>query len=64
MLILYDAFSTLADAVGHSLANPTCIQVFMPPLTVRWAKLKDNDPNLIPLLKGEASLYLILFPLF
>ena len=53
MLILYDAVGTLADAVGRSLANPTYVEILMPPLTARWAKLKDDDPNLIPLLEAS-----------
>ena len=64
MLILYDAFSTLADAVGHSLANPTCIQVFMPPLTVHWAKLKDDDPNLIRYWRARQVCILFYFRFF
>jgi len=51
MLILYDAVGTLADAVGRELSNPTYVEILMPPLTNRWAKLKDDDPDLIPLLE-------------
>ncbi len=51
MLILYDAVGTLADAVGRALANPTYVEILMPPLTNRWAKLKDDDEDLIPLLE-------------
>lgn len=55
MLILYDAVGTLADAVGRALSHPTYVEILMPPLTARWAKLKDDDPNLIPLLECLAS---------
>ena len=62
MLILYDAVGILADAVGRSLANPTYVEIHMPPLTARWTKLKDDDPTLIPLL--EVSFQIILFAVF
>ncbi|KAJ4483780.1 armadillo-type protein [Lentinula aciculospora] len=55
MLILYDAVGTLADAVGRELSNPTYVEILMPPLTNRWAKLKDDDVDLIPLLECLAS---------
>ncbi|KAE9408726.1 ARM repeat-containing protein [Gymnopus androsaceus JB14] len=55
MLILYDAVGTLADAVGRELSNPTYVEILMPPLTNRWAKLKDDDLDLIPLLECLAS---------
>jgi len=51
MLILYDAIGTLADAVGRALQNPQYVEIIMPPLTVKWSKLKDDDENLIPLLE-------------
>jgi transportin-1 len=51
MLILYDAVGTLADAVGRELSNPKYVDILMPPLTARWAKLADDDHNLIPLLE-------------
>lgn len=51
MLILYDAIGTLADAVGRALQNPTYVEILMPPLTGRWAKLRDDDEDLIPLLE-------------
>ncbi|KAL1662658.1 armadillo-type protein [Schizophyllum commune] len=55
MLILYDAIGTLADAVGRALQNPTYVEILMPPLTGRWAKLRDDDEDLIPLLECLAS---------
>ena len=53
MLILYDAIGTLADAVGRALQNPQYVDIIMPPLTVKWSKLKDDDENLIPLLEVQ-----------
>lgn len=57
MLILYDAVGTLADAVGRALQNSVYVDILMPPLTNRWAKLKDDDEDLIPLLE-VINLYL------
>lgn len=51
MLILYDAIGTLADAVGRALAVPAYVEILMPSLTNKWAKLKDDDEDLIPLLE-------------
>jgi transportin-1 len=62
MLILYDAVGTLADAVGRALQNAVFVDILMPPLTNRWAKLKDDDEDLIPLLEVRQS-YLILLTL-
>ena len=59
MLILYDAVGTLADAVGRALQNSVYVDILMPPLTNRWAKLKDDDEDLIPLLE-VINLYLYL----
>ena len=56
MLILYDAVSTLADAVGPALQNPTFIEILMPPLLKRWSKLKDDDEDLIPPSGGTSYL--------
>ena len=50
ILILYDAVGTLADAVGKALSDTKYVEILMPPLMNRIAKLKDDDPNLIPLL--------------
>ncbi|KAF5357352.1 hypothetical protein D9758_005925 [Tetrapyrgos nigripes] len=64
ILILYDAVGTLADAVGRELSNPTYVEILMPPLTNRWAKLKDDDPDLIPLLECLASVTIAMGPSF
>ncbi|KAJ8089781.1 hypothetical protein PM082_018357 [Marasmius tenuissimus] len=52
MLILYDAFGTLADAIGREPSNPTYIEILMPPSTARWSRLKDDDVDLISLLEA------------
>ncbi len=49
--MLYDALSTLADMVGRPLAQPDCIQLFMPPLLQRWQSTEDTDRELLPLLE-------------
>lgn len=61
MLILYDAVGTLADAVGGALQDPVFVEILMPPLTRKWAKLKDDDEDLIPLLEVRfvSGLYFI-----
>ena len=61
MLILYDAVGTLADAVGRALQNAVYVDILMPPLTNRWAKLKDDDEDLIPLLEVMNSCLKFLF---
>lgn len=57
MLILYDAVGTLADAVGRALQNPLYVEILMPPITNRWAKLSDDDEDLIPLLEVCCPIY-------
>ncbi|KAF9563008.1 transportin-PC [Agrocybe pediades] len=64
MLILYDAVGTLADAVGRALQNALYVDILMPPLTGRWAKLKDDDDDLIPLLECLASVTIAMGPAF
>ena len=51
LLILYDAISTLADAVGSELNNEKYINLLMPPLIKRWNALTDEDRGLFPLLE-------------
>ncbi|KAG1854187.1 armadillo-type protein [Suillus subalutaceus] len=63
-LILYDAVGTLADAVGRALQNPAYVEILMPPLTSRWAKLSDDDDDLIPLLECIASVTIAMGPAF
>jgi transportin-1 len=64
MLILYDAVGTLADAVGRALANPTYVEIIMPPLTKRWGKLLDDDEDIVPLLECLASITIAMGPAF
>ncbi|KAJ7202939.1 armadillo-type protein [Mycena rebaudengoi] len=54
MLILYNDVETLADTAGRALQDPRYVEILMPPLTIRWAWLKD-DKDLIPLLECLAS---------
>lgn len=51
MLILFDAFSTLADSVGDALNRPEFIEKFMPPILAKWAASPDTDYDLFPLLE-------------
>jgi len=64
LLILYDAVGTLADAVGRALQNPLYVDILMPPLTGKWAKLRDDDEDLIPLLECLASVTIAMGPAF
>ena len=54
--ILYDALSTLADAVGRALAEPSMLQLFMPPLLAKWQQTSDTDRELLPLMECFTSL--------
>jgi len=45
----------LADAVRDELNKPEYISILMPPLTARWNKLADDDPDLLPLLECLTS---------
>jgi transportin-1 len=54
-LILYDAIGTLAESVGSELRQKEHIQVLMPPLLNRLAKLSDEDRALFPLLECLTS---------
>ncbi|CAL8464616.1 g4151 [Coccomyxa elongata] len=54
--ILYDAISTLADAVGSALAEPAAMQILMPPLQEKWASIGDTDRDLLPLFECFTSL--------
>ena len=54
--ILYDALSTLADAVGSALADAKLLQLVMPPLLSKWQTFSDTDRELMPLLECFTSL--------
>ncbi|KAK9804853.1 hypothetical protein WJX72_008726 [[Myrmecia] bisecta] len=62
--ILYDALSTLADAVGPALAEPAYVHIFMPPLIAKWQALLDVDRELLPLLECLTSIAQALGPKF
>jgi len=51
MFILYDCVQTLAEHVGHGLAQPHLIQMLMPALIHRWNKVSDQSRELFPLLE-------------
>ncbi|KAJ3307219.1 hypothetical protein HDV03_001704 [Kappamyces sp. JEL0829] len=55
LLVLYDAFSTLAESVGPALNQPQFIQQFMPPLLQKWSSVPDEDYDLFPLLECLSS---------
>ena len=51
MFILYDCVQTLAEHVGHGLAQPQLIDLLMPALIHRWHKVSDQSRELFPLLE-------------
>lgn len=51
MFILYDCVQTLAENVGHGLAQPQLIDLLMPVLIHRWNKVSDQSRELFPLLE-------------
>lgn len=51
MFILYDCVQTLAEHVGHGLAQPQLIDLLMPALITRWHKVTDQSRELFPLLE-------------
>lgn len=51
MFILYDCVQTLAEHVGHGLAQPQLIEILMPALIHRWNKVSDQSRELFPLLE-------------
>ena len=54
--MLYDAISTLADAVGSALGKPSLLALFMPPLLVKWQQFADSDRELMPLMEVFTAL--------
>ena len=42
--MLYDALSTLAEAVGRALAEPTFLQLLMPALLGKWQVCRQSSP--------------------
>ncbi|CZR66133.1 related to importin beta-2 subunit (transportin) [Phialocephala subalpina] len=51
MFILYDCVQTLAEHVGHGLAQTQLIDLLMPALINRWHKVSDQSRELFPLLE-------------
>ncbi|XP_065881178.1 transportin-1-like [Euphorbia lathyris] len=54
--IVYDAISTLADAVREELNQPKHLEILMPPLFSKWQQLSDSDKDLFPLLECFTSI--------
>ncbi|XP_043812783.1 transportin-1 isoform X3 [Manihot esculenta] len=54
--IVYDAISTLADAVAVELNQPRYLEILMPPLIAKWQQLADSDKDLFPLLECFTSI--------
>ncbi|CAD6503147.1 BgTH12-02816 [Blumeria graminis f. sp. triticale] len=51
IFILYDCVQTLAEHVGHGLAQPHLVDLLMPALIQRWNKVSDSSRELFPLLE-------------
>jgi transportin-1 len=48
--ILYDALSTLAEAAGPVLQDPSLARLVVPPLLAQWDAMEDTDKELLPLM--------------
>ena len=51
MYILYDCVQTLAEYAGPTLAQPQLVDLLMPALIDRWAKVQDQSREMFPLLE-------------
>ena len=51
MVILYDCVQTLAENIGTTLAQPELMDLIMPALLARWAKVSDRSRELFSLLE-------------
>lgn len=49
LLILYDAFGTLADTVRGALSVPKYVDMFMPLLMAKWQQVPDDSRNIFPI---------------
>jgi transportin-1 len=56
LLILYDTFGTLAEAVGSNLSQKQYIDKFMPPLLQKYQECEDDDYDLFSILESLASI--------
>mmetsp|Transcript_4436 Transcript_4436/g.10966 ORF Transcript_4436/g.10966 Transcript_4436/m.10966 type:complete len:887 (-) Transcript_4436:203-2863(-) len=59
---LYDAISSMAEAVKQSLREPQFMEVLLPPLIERFTGCKPEDHNLCPLLECLTAIVLALGP--
>lgn len=64
MLLLYDAFSSLAFAVGSKLNQPQFVDSIMPPLIQKWNELSDDNTDLFPLFECLSALICAIGPGF
>ena len=64
LMVLYDAFSTLAESVGEELNQPGLVQMFMPRLFEKWRVITDDDYGLFPLLECLTSISIAIGPGF
>ncbi|KAI8911544.1 armadillo-type protein [Gorgonomyces haynaldii] len=55
MMILYDAFGTLAETVNTYFAAPKYVNMYMPILLNKWSGMADDDRGLFPLLECLSS---------
>mmetsp|Transcript_18691 Transcript_18691/g.56506 ORF Transcript_18691/g.56506 Transcript_18691/m.56506 type:complete len:924 (-) Transcript_18691:2081-4852(-) len=62
--MLYDALSTLAEAVGRPLGDSQHLAAIMPALNAKWSALPDSDPELLPLLECFMTVATAIGPAF
>jgi HEAT-like repeat len=64
LMVLYDAFSTLAESAGEELNQPVLVGLFMPRLMEKWRVITDDDYGLFPLLECLTSISVAIGPGF
>ncbi|KAI0225292.1 hypothetical protein L0F63_002794 [Massospora cicadina] len=64
MMLLYDALSSLAYAVGDKLNQQPYVDTIMPPLIHKWNELGDDNTDLFPLFECLSALILAIGPGF
>ena len=52
---LYDSIQTLLDVVGPAVADPSYINIILPPLMEKWRSIQDGDKDLWPLFECMSS---------